>query len=69
MANNTLKLDSESNIEAIKVAIAKGEESKVKMLLTNIIFDELQKEYLIKWAEHCQTPNIVTLLKTAPATP
>lgn len=41
----------------------------MKALLTNILFDELQKSYLISLAIRSGKPEIVRLLKDTPATP
>ena len=67
--NSNLKLDSVSNMEALKTAIFNGQQNKMKMLLTNMLFDEVQKGYLIKLAEQRGELEIVELLKGAPATP
>lgn len=67
--NSKLKHDPESNMEALKTAIVNGEERRLKALLTNLLFDELQKSYLITLAEHRGNPEIVSLLKGAPAKP
>jgi hypothetical protein len=56
-------------MEALKSAIFKGQENKIKMLLTNLLFDEIQKGYLIKLAEQSGNAEIIQLLKGAPATP
>ena len=56
-------------MEALKTAIVNGEEQRLKALLTNILFDELQKNYLITLAEHRGNPEIVGLLKGSPAKP
>jgi hypothetical protein len=64
-----LKHDSASNMEVLKITIFNGEEEKLKMLLTNLVFDELQKAYLISLAVHCGNSDIVELLNHAPATP
>jgi len=67
--NSHLKHDSASNMQDLKTAIVNGEADHLKMLLTNLVFDELQKAYLIDLAKHCDNANIVELLKDAPATP
>jgi hypothetical protein len=67
--NSKLKHDPESNMEALKTAIVNGEEQQLKALLTNLLFDGLQKSYLISLAEHRGNPEIVSLLKGAPAKP
>jgi hypothetical protein len=67
--NSKLKLDPSSNMAALKSAISNGEENKIKMLLTNLLFDEVQKADLIKFAELSGNPEIVELLEGAPATP
>jgi hypothetical protein len=67
--NSTLKHDPESNVEALKTAIVNGEELRLRALLTNLLFDELQKSYLITLAEQRGNPEIVSLLKGAPAKP
>jgi hypothetical protein len=64
-----LKHDSVSNMAALETAIVNGEESRLKMLLTNIVFDEIQKSYLISLAIHSDNSEIVKLLKGSPATP
>jgi hypothetical protein len=67
--HNKLKHDSVSNMAALETAIVNGEESRLKMLLTNIVFDEIQKSYLISLAIHSDNSEIVKLLKGSPATP
>jgi hypothetical protein len=67
--SNKLKHDSASNMQALKTAIVKGEQEHIKMLLTNLVFDELQKAYLINVAEKMGDLNIIALLNDAPATP
>jgi hypothetical protein len=67
--NNNLKHDSSSNMEAVKTAILNGKEAQLKMLLTNLVFDELQKGYLINLAEQSGRSEIVKFLKDSPATP
>ena len=67
--NSNLNLDSVSNMEALKTAIFNGQQNKMKMLLTNMLFDEIQKGYLIKLAEQRGESEIAELLKGAPATP
>jgi hypothetical protein len=64
-----LKHDSASNMDALKTAIVNGEEVHLKMLLTNLVFDELQKAYLVNLATHCGKLDIVKLLNDSPATP
>jgi hypothetical protein len=66
---NNLKYDPDSNMQALKNAIFNGEDEKLKMLLTNIVFDEIQKGYLINLAKDIGNSEIVELLKGAPATP
>jgi hypothetical protein len=68
-SNSKLKHDSASNMDALKLAIFNGEEQRLKALLTNLIFDEIQKSYLINFAEHRGNLEIVRLLKNSPATP
>ncbi|MCU7554596.1 hypothetical protein OCL06_08290 [Alteromonas sp. ASW11-19] len=58
-----------ANMEAIKTAIANGEENRVKQLLTDQVLDELQKSYLIDLAEVNGNQNIINMLKDAPAKP
>jgi hypothetical protein len=64
-----LKRDSASNMDAVEDAIIKGKEEQLQLLLTNILFDEMQKSYLISLAIHSGKPEIVQLLKDTPATP
>ncbi len=69
--NDKSKLSSESasNMRALESAIFNGHEQRLKALLTNLLFDELQKRYLVNLAKQSGYPEIVKLLKGAPATP
>ena len=67
--NSKLKHDPESNMQALKTAIADGKVQRIKALLTNLLFDEIQKSYLIKLAEHSGNSEITNLIKGAPAKP
>ncbi|GAB54548.1 hypothetical protein GPUN_0401 [Glaciecola punicea ACAM 611] len=42
---------------------------RLKALLTNILFDEIQKSFLINLAKHSDNPDIAKLLEEIPATP
>jgi hypothetical protein len=67
--SNTLKHNPDSNMRALKNAIFNSEGEKLKMLLTNLVFDEIQKGYLINLAKDIGNSEIVELLKGSPATP
>lgn len=67
--SNKLKHDPDSNMRALKNAIVNGEGEKLKMLLTNLVFDEIQKGYLINLAKDIGNSEIIELLQGAPATP
>lgn len=66
--HSKLKHDSESNMDALEVAIVNGEEERLHMLLTNILFDEIQKNHLINLAIHSGNTEIIKLLKKSPST-
>jgi hypothetical protein len=66
--HSKLKHDSVSNMKALETAIVNNEEARLKMLLTDIVFDEIQKSYLISLAIHSGNKEIVKLLKGSPAT-
>jgi len=68
-ATNNLKHDPDSNMRALKNAIFNGEDEKLKMLLTNLVFDEIQKGYLINLAKDIGNSEIIELLKGSPTTP
>ncbi|ABG41112.1 hypothetical protein Patl_2597 [Paraglaciecola sp. T6c] len=55
--------------QAIKTAIANGDEVRLKALLTNELFDELEKKHFIELAKENGNTNIVKLLEGTPATP
>lgn len=69
--------NDKSNIEdspavatkAIKTAIANGDETRLKALLTNEVFDELEKSHFIDMAKEQGNPAIVKLIEGTPATP
>jgi hypothetical protein len=67
--HSKLKHDSVSNMKTLESAIIKGKEETIKALLTDILFDEIQKSYLISLAMHSGNSKIVELLKGSPATP
>jgi hypothetical protein len=67
--HSKLKHDSVSNMGALEIAIVNADEARLKMLLTDIVFDEIQKSYLISLAIHSGNTEIVNLLKGSPATP
>ncbi|WP_339773573.1 hypothetical protein [uncultured Paraglaciecola sp.] len=66
---STLKQNPTLHMEALKTAITDGDEEQLKGLLTNEIFDELQKSHLIHLAEETGNSDIVKILKGTPATP
>ncbi|MFQ3189717.1 MAG: hypothetical protein ACI936_000842 [Paraglaciecola sp.] len=66
---STCRHDTASNMETLKTAIFNGEEQRLKALLTNMLFDEIQKSYLISLAVHHGNLKIVRLFRSAPATP
>lgn len=66
--HSKLKHDSISNMDALEISIVNGEEERLKMLLTDIVFDEIQKSYLISLAIHSGNKEIVKILKGSPAT-
>ncbi|MAD14960.1 MAG: hypothetical protein CL579_02640 [Alteromonadaceae bacterium] len=55
--------------QAIKTAIANGDEVRLKALLTNEVFDELEKNHFVELAKESGNTNIVKLLEDTPATP
>jgi hypothetical protein len=57
------------NLQDIKKAIINGEEDRLKLLLTNQVFDELQKSHFISLAKVNGHPEIEKLLNNTPATP
>jgi hypothetical protein len=67
--NRKRELNSTSNMNALQTAVVNGEEERLKALLTNQLFDELQKSHLINLAEQNGHSKIVKLLKETPATP
>ena len=67
--NSKLKHDAVSNMEALKTVIVNDDEQRLKALMTNLLFDEIQKKHLINLAKHHGNPEIVKLLKGVPAIP
>jgi hypothetical protein len=57
------------NLQDIKTAIIDADYERLKALLCNEVFDELQKSYLIKLATDNGHPEIAKLLRDTPATP
>ncbi|MBT1449308.1 hypothetical protein KJ365_00315 [Glaciecola sp. XM2] len=57
------------NLQDIENAIIEGKKERLKALIANDLFDELQKSYLIKLAKEHKQPDIESLLKELPATP
>jgi hypothetical protein len=57
------------NLQDLESAINKGQEERLKQLLTNELFDELQKSAFIKLAKSKGNANIIKLLEDTPATP
>lgn len=67
--HSTLKHDSTSNMKALETAIFDGKEQRLKLLLSNLLFDEIQKSFLINLAIKTGNLKMVELLKEAPASP
>ncbi|QJR80469.1 hypothetical protein CA267_006620 [Alteromonas pelagimontana] len=67
--DNEPKHNSIANMKGLESAIANGEETRVKQLLTNLVLDELQKSYLIDIADLNGNQNIVKLLQDTPVKP
>jgi hypothetical protein len=57
------------NLQDIEKAIIDGKQDRLKSLIANQLFDELQKSYLINLAKKHEQPEIEKLLKSSPATP
>ncbi|WP_166424556.1 hypothetical protein [Paraglaciecola sp. 20A4] len=66
---SNLKQNPMLDIEALKTAITSGDTNRLKGLLANEVFDELQKSHLVHLAEENGNDDIVKLLKGTPATP
>tara|TARA_R110000772_G_scaffold111529_6_gene215402 strand:+ start:960 stop:1181 length:222 start_codon:yes stop_codon:yes gene_type:complete len=66
---SNLKKRPKLPIEAIKTAIGNGDEQRLKALLSNEVFDELEKSHLIDLAKQSGNTDIVKLLEGTPATP
>lgn len=57
------------NLEDIEKAIVNGKQQRIKALISNQLFDELQKGYLIRLAKKHKQTEIEMLLRGTPATP
>jgi len=58
-----------ANMEGLQSAIANNEVDRVKQLLAGQTLDELQKSYLIDIADLNNNPEMLKVLKEAPARP
>lgn len=58
-----------ANMEGLQSAIANNEIERVKQLLAGQTLDGLQKSYLIELAELNGDPDMMKILKDAPARP
>ncbi len=66
-ADNTHKHNqSIANFVAIKTAIANNEEARLKELLADQAIPELEKSYLIDFAELSNDPAILKIIKDIP---